>query len=88
LNIPNKSHDSSSKPRVEQKDTPVSSDGDDIAMLKQEVAALQDELLHLKEDKFIPEAEEATGTWSQVIDPDTGEVFYWNEETEEMRWEL
>lgn len=87
-NIPNKSHDSSSEPRVERKDMPVSSDDDDIVMLKQEVAALQDELLHLKEDKFILEAEEATGTWSQVIDPDTGEVFYWNEETEEMRWEL
>ena len=87
-NIPNKLHDSSSEPKREQKDKPVSSDGDDIAMLKQEVAALQDELLHLKEDRLIPEAEKASGPWSQVVDPDTGEVFYWNEETEEMTWEL
>jgi predicted nucleic acid-binding Zn-ribbon protein len=28
-----------------------------------------------------------SGPWMQVVDPDTGEVFYWNEETEEMSWE-
>ena len=27
-------------------------------------------------------------TWQKMEDPDTGEVFYWNEETDEMRWEL
>jgi len=27
------------------------------------------------------------GDWVQVEDPDTGEIFYWNEETEEMRRE-
>jgi hypothetical protein len=26
--------------------------------------------------------------WVKVTDPDTKEVFYWNEKTEEMRWEL
>jgi hypothetical protein len=26
--------------------------------------------------------------WVEVMDPDTEEIFYWNEETEEMRWEL
>lgn len=26
--------------------------------------------------------------WLAVVDPDTMETFYWNEETEEMRWEL
>ena len=26
--------------------------------------------------------------WIEVMDPDTEEIFYWNEETEEMRWEL
>lgn len=33
-------------------------------------------------------SEEEKASWSQVIDPDTGDVFYWNEETEEMKWEL
>jgi hypothetical protein len=26
--------------------------------------------------------------WIEVIDPDTDEIFYWNEETGEMKWEL
>lgn len=26
--------------------------------------------------------------WVERIDPETGEVFYWNEKTQEMRWEL
>jgi hypothetical protein len=83
-NVPNRSR--AAAPRVEQRDAP--SDGDDIERLKQEVKALQDELHHWKENDLTPaEAEEATGPWSQVIDPDTGEVFYWNEETEEMKWE-
>ena len=30
----------------------------------------------------------ATSPWIQIQDPDTGETFYWNEETEEMKWEL
>lgn len=29
-----------------------------------------------------------TSSWQEVEDPDTKEVFYWNEETGEMRWEL
>ena len=30
---------------------------------------------------------EEKGPWRAVEDPDTNEVFYWNEDTEEMRWE-
>ncbi|GAX16829.1 hypothetical protein FisN_5Hh201 [Fistulifera solaris] len=32
--------------------------------------------------------DESSGPWCETIDPDTGKVFYWNEETGEMRWEL
>ncbi|GAX13899.1 hypothetical protein FisN_5Lh201 [Fistulifera solaris] len=32
--------------------------------------------------------DESTSPWCETIDPDTGKVFYWNEETGEMRWEL
>ena len=32
--------------------------------------------------------ETVDGPWMAVTDPDTGEVFYWNEDTEEMKWEL
>jgi hypothetical protein len=31
---------------------------------------------------------ESTSPWCETIDPDTGNVFYWNEETGELRWEL
>ena len=34
------------------------------------------------------EAPEISSTWEEVEDPDTGEVFYWNEETDEVRWEI
>jgi hypothetical protein len=30
----------------------------------------------------------SSNPWREVTDPDSGEVFYWNDETEEMRWEL
>jgi hypothetical protein len=66
-----------------------------------EVKALHDELENIKHENDLAADDEGTngesweeslgeavGPWSKVIDPDTGEVFYWNEETEEMRWEL
>lgn len=31
---------------------------------------------------------ESSSPWRKMTDPDSGEIFYWNEETEEMRWEL
>lgn len=33
-------------------------------------------------------AESNDDKWEKVVDPDTGEAFYWNEKTEEMRWEI
>jgi len=30
----------------------------------------------------------ASSSWIQMEDPDTGEIFYWNENTEEMKWDL
>ena len=61
---------------------------------------LQEDLQDMR-DEFVPDdvgmnhescwqdsSEESTVPWLKVIDPDTGEVFYWNEETEEMKWEL
>jgi len=35
-----------------------------------------------------PQKPKVPSPWLEVVDPDTKEVFYWNEETEEMRWEL
>jgi len=35
-----------------------------------------------------PQKPKFPSPWLEVVDPDTKEVFYWNEETEEMRWEL
>jgi hypothetical protein len=29
-----------------------------------------------------------TDPWFSMVDPETQEVFYWNQETEEMRWEV
>lgn len=37
---------------------------------------------------YIEEGPAAASPWTEVIDPDTGETFYWNEETEEMKWDL
>lgn len=31
---------------------------------------------------------EISASWAEVEDPDTGEIFYWNEETHEVRWEI
>ena len=31
---------------------------------------------------------EISSSWEEVEDPDSGEVFYWNEETDEVRWEI
>lgn len=47
----------------------------------------QDESVHSSSEKRV-ENPESTEPWQRVIDPDTGEVFYWNEVTEEMRWDL
>lgn len=33
-------------------------------------------------------AQVPSSPWVEVVDPDTKEVWYWNEDTEEMRWEL
>ena len=35
----------------------------------------------------ISDAIEGENGWVQAEDPDTGEVFYWNEETGEMRYD-
>jgi hypothetical protein len=35
-----------------------------------------------------PMLSESIHPWVEMIDPDTNEIFYWNEETEEMRLEL
>lgn len=87
------------KPRSPERraDITVSNDDkDDIELLKREVKELKDELHNMKdynEDDDIDNGssqngEDSSGHWSQVIDPDTGEVFFWNDETEEIKWEL
>ena len=40
------------------------------------------------EEDFLEENSEASSSWEEVVDPDTGEIFYWNEETDEVRWEI
>jgi len=88
--------------KSKERSVTVDMERDDIEMLKKEVMALKDELQRVKHDgEFLAGDEggsgevweespelEANWPWSQVIDPDTGEIFYWNEETEEMKWEL
>lgn len=31
---------------------------------------------------------QSSNPWCEMTDPDSGEIFYWNKETEEMQWEL
>ena len=49
-----------------------------VIELRNTVADLQDELkIALGE-----------GEWEETVDPDTGETFYWNEATGDMKWDL
>jgi hypothetical protein len=57
----------------------------EIIRLRELVADLQDQLIGASE-KVADES--LVGPWTKVIDPDSGEEFYWNEETEEMKWEI
>ena len=57
----------------------------EIIRLRELVADLQDQLIGANE-KMADES--LVGPWTKVIDPDSGEEFYWNEETEEMKWEM
>jgi hypothetical protein len=78
--------------------TPDGNGDDDVESLKEEVKALQDKLRQINnndDSAIAPEDDEKKespgdnmGLWTQVVDPDTGDVFYWNEDTEEMKWEL
>lgn len=40
------------------------------------------------EESHQNESSSSSSPWCEMTDPDTGKIFYWNEETEEMRWEL
>lgn len=35
-----------------------------------------------------PDERSSSSPWCEMTDPDTGKTFYWNEETEEVKWEL
>ena len=83
------------KPRRPERRTSRSvsnDDKDDIESLKKEVKKLQDELHNIKDDGndtgLNQNGPDSLGHWSRVIDPDTDEVFFWNDETGEMKWEL
>ena len=42
-----------------------------------------------EESEISNSIEEATSSsWTEVVDPDSGETFYWNEETDEVRWDI
>jgi hypothetical protein len=58
--------------------------------LLQAVAELQDKLdtTVKPEETKAPEGVVVEAPWMEVVDPDTGDVFYWNEDTEEMRWDM
>lgn len=62
----------------------------EILRLRQLVLELEDKLSAIAPESSETKSDE-TGVqapWMEVVDPDTGEIFYWNEETEEMRWEM
>jgi len=42
---------------------------------------------HSNSDKD-PESDADTSSWVEVTDPDTGDTFYWNEETDEVCWDI
>jgi hypothetical protein len=56
--------------------------------LLQAVAELQDKLESAAKPPEGSEGVVVEAPWMEVIDPDTGDVFYWNEDTEEMRWDM
>ena len=57
----------------------------EIIRLRNLVADLQDEVDGARVHVV---SETPTSPWTKVIDPDSGEEFFWNEETEEMKWEM
>lgn len=54
--------------------------------LRQQISQLEKGLLDSKNEKENENDNEAS--WVEVTDPDTGETFFWNEDTEEMKWEM
>lgn len=62
--------------------------------LRQQIRHLKDELQNAQGGTPLDSGnegeneEDALTPWVEVIDPDTGETFFWNENTEEMKWEM
>ena len=66
----------------------------EIERMRSQVRQLQDppqraasEQIAMGANGEISDAIEGENGWVQAEDPDTGEVFYWNEETGEMRYD-
>mmetsp|Transcript_5329 Transcript_5329/g.7677 ORF Transcript_5329/g.7677 Transcript_5329/m.7677 type:complete len:532 (+) Transcript_5329:86-1681(+) len=62
--------------------------------LKQRIRQLEEDLLNTQGDTP-PDSgnegvnkEDTVASWVEVTDPDTGEIFFWNEDTEEMKWDM
>jgi len=58
--------------------------------LRTQVSQLEDELLQRRRSEEVNSRNEGDidGPWIEVKDPDTGDLFFWNEETDEMKWEM
>mmetsp|Transcript_16395 Transcript_16395/g.24800 ORF Transcript_16395/g.24800 Transcript_16395/m.24800 type:complete len:523 (+) Transcript_16395:106-1674(+) len=60
--------------------------------LRHQISQLEKGLLDSKNEKENENENENENdneaSWVEVTDPDTGETFFWNEDTEEMKWEM
>ena len=74
---------------VEQYELQLSRAETEMEKLRNLVRDLEDSLMGEESvknaDGSSSSIESARGDWVQVEDPDTGEIFYWNEETEEIK---
>ena len=73
---------------VKQYELQLSRAEDEIEKLRNLVRNLEESLLAaeaVEQGHGSTGIESGGGGWVQVEDPDTGEIFYWNEETEEMK---
>jgi len=58
--------------------------------LRTKILQLENDLLQERErvKADVRNDGDIAGSWLEVKDPDTGDLFFWNEETDEMKWEM